>query len=95
MTSCTMQSGRSLIIALSVFIRRSMKGATSFLKASAARGSCSFSIGTEKFSRKSDAVPRSPGCTIEKIDQYSIRRFSTGVPVIAITRSAGKEEAAA
>ena len=61
-------------------IRRSLAAASS----SPAR-----SIGSAKRSRKLRSDPRMPGLRNSMIDQSSLNRFSTGVPVMATRLSAG------
>jgi len=82
------------MIDLSVLRRLSMKGAVTRRKASSARSFLSVSMGLAKDFMNSSWVPRMPGCTIDRSDQYSISLFSTGVPLMAITCLAGKSRTA-
>ena len=82
-------SGRSAMIVRSVFSRRSTNGAVMRRSCAAASSSPSRSIGMAKRSRKDFSEPSRPGLRNCMIDHSSARRFSTGVPVMAIRRSAG------
>ena len=66
---------------------RSTNGPVTRRSRAVASSSRSRSIGSAKRSRNSRAGPRSPGLRNCMIDQSSLRRFSTGVPVSATRRS--------
>ena len=87
-------SGRSEMIVLSVFRRRSMNGWVSRLSACAASGEPCRSIGTAYRSRNRSACPSRPGLVKSMIDHSSDSRFSTGVPVSAILAVAGSARTA-
>ena len=61
-----------------------MKGAVIFLKVSAATLSPFFWMGVSYFSRNSWALGKKPRFAKSMMVQNSMRRFSTGVPLMAI-----------
>ena len=87
-------SGRSEMIVLSVFRRRSTNGWVSRLSAWVASGEPCRSIGTAYRSRNFSAGPSRPGLVKSRIDHSSDSRFSTGVPVSAILAAAGSARTA-
>ena len=87
-------SGRSEMIVLSVFRRRSTNGWVSRLSAWVASGEPCRSIGTAYRSRNLSAGPSRPGLVKSMIDHSSDSRFSTGVPVSAILAAAGSARTA-
>jgi hypothetical protein len=83
-------SGRSEMIALSVFRRRRMNGPVIRFSRAVASASPLRSIGTAYLVRNCCAGPSRPGLVNSMIDHSSARRFSTGVPVSAILDPAGR-----
>ncbi len=84
-------SGRSSMMAGSVLSLRRMNGAVSARRRSVFTSSLLFSIAVAKCVRKVFASPRMPGLQKSRMLRSSDRRFSTGVPVSA-TRCADFSE---
>jgi hypothetical protein len=82
-------SGRSEMIDLSVFRRRSTNGPVARFSAAVASASWRTSIGSWNRRRNRFAGPSIPGLQNSMIDHSSARWFSTGVPVRASRVRAG------
>ncbi len=82
-------SGRSEMIVLSVFSRRSTNGSVIRRSSCAASAEPCRSTGTAYRSRNAFADPSRPGLANSMIDHSSESWFSTGVPVSAIRDAAG------
>ena len=82
-------SGRSEMIVLSVFSRRSTNGPVARFRAAAASSSWRTSIGSWNRRRNRFAGPSRPGLQKSMMDHSSARWFSTGVPVRASRVRAG------
>ena len=87
-------SGRSEMIALSVFRRRRTNGWVTRCSPRAASSSPYRSTGIAYCSRKAFAGPSRPGLVNSMIDHSSDSRFSTGVPVSATRDAAGSARTA-
>jgi len=86
---CSTLSGKSEMMLLSVFMRRIINGDVILRKRATAASSLNTWMGSEKFSLKDFMLPKYPLLAYSMMDQNSVRRFSTGVPLIAMRRLLG------